>query len=61
MGLKPGQDTGLDDLWNQMPSDFLADTDLIFDPQAFFNDYMFTELENQNGFDIGATGYGHSF
>ena len=25
-----------------MPYDFLADTDLNFDPQAFFNDYMYT-------------------
>jgi hypothetical protein len=26
----------------ELPYNFLADTDLEFDPQAFFNDYMFT-------------------
>lgn len=30
------------DTTSQLPYDFLADTELNFDPQAFFNDYMFT-------------------
>ena len=29
-----------------MPYNFLADTDLNFDPQAFFNDYMYTGKTN---------------
>ena len=41
-----------------MPYDFLADTDLNFDPQAFFNDYMFTELANQNGYGSDSQIYG---
>ena len=28
--------------WAELPYDFLADTELNFDPQAFFDDYMFT-------------------
>ena len=32
----------LEESVSQFSQDLLADTDLNFDPQAFFNDYMFT-------------------
>ncbi|KAL6714757.1 hypothetical protein ACLMJK_008182 [Lecanora helva] len=32
----------VDDSFSQFSYDFLADTDLNFDPQAFFSDYMYT-------------------
>lgn len=39
--------------WVELPCDFLADAELDFDPQAFFNDYMFTGetlLDLQSGY-----------
>lgn len=37
--------SGLNDhdaAWAELSSDFLGDAELEFDPQAFFDDYMFT-------------------
>ncbi len=31
-----------DAAWAELSSDFLGDAELEFDPQAFFDDYMFT-------------------
>jgi hypothetical protein len=38
-GPAPGKHNGP---WAELQYDFLAGTELDFDPQAFFNDYMFT-------------------
>lgn len=48
IGLNVGASSTLDESSSQMPYDFLADTELNFDPQAFFNEYMFTgEVQRQ--------------
>lgn len=41
-GHREGPSTALKESFPQPPYDLLAGTELNFDPQAFFDDYMFT-------------------
>ena len=47
--------------WTEPVYDFLAGTELNFDPQAFFDDYMFKGLANLHEYGPGSANFGSTY